>query len=110
MASLPPEPPTDPPTDPVSGRVLGAARGELFVRSGPAAGLRFALHDGVVTVGRSSQSDCRLRDEAVSRRHFELAVTPERRAACSTWGAAMARASTAGGWNARCCGPVIALS
>ncbi len=77
VAALPPEPPTDPD----SGRALGddrpAPRGELLVRTGPVAGLRFALRDGVITVGRSSQSDCPLHDQAVSRRHFELEVTAE---------------------------------
>jgi len=88
VARLPPEPPTDPATSlphaslgaDEAGRALSPqpspqpSRRELFVRSGPAAGLRFALRDGVITVGRSSQSDCPLHDEAVSRRHFELAV------------------------------------
>ena len=40
------------------------------------AGLRFELREGVITVGRSSQADCPLEDEAVSRRHFELEVKP----------------------------------
>ena len=55
----------------------GSGRGELIVRAGPVAGLQFTLHAGaVVVVGRSSQADCTIPDEAVSRRHFELRVTP----------------------------------
>jgi pSer/pThr/pTyr-binding forkhead associated (FHA) protein len=53
------------------------ARAELVVRTGPVAGLRFALREGVIVVGRSSRSDCPLHDPAVSRRHFELKVTPD---------------------------------
>jgi len=40
------------------------------------AGLRFELHEGLTTIGRSGQADCPLDDEAVSRRHFELEITP----------------------------------
>jgi pSer/pThr/pTyr-binding forkhead associated (FHA) protein len=80
VASLPPEPATDPDGLPA----LDAARpvprspphGELVVRDGPMAGLRFELHQRLTTVGRSGQANCPLEDEAVSRRHFELEVTP----------------------------------
>lgn len=54
----------------------GRPKGELIVRAGPVTGLQFTLHKGIVVVGRSGQCDCALPDEAVSRRHFELHLTP----------------------------------
>ncbi|MHB1843846.1 MAG: FHA domain-containing protein [Deltaproteobacteria bacterium] len=50
------------------------ARFELVVTEGRSRGTRFPLRPGVHTIGRSSQCDCSVLDEAVSRRHFELRV------------------------------------
>ncbi len=66
--------------DPAATRILASeaiqapARFELLVTDGRSRGTRFPLRPGVHTVGRSSQCECSILDEAVSRRHFEVEV------------------------------------
>jgi pSer/pThr/pTyr-binding forkhead associated (FHA) protein len=58
--------------------VLGAGACALVVRRGPNAGSRFALEDGVTTIGRHPDSAIFLDDVTVSRRHAEVRADAER--------------------------------
>lgn len=49
----------------------------LIVRSGPQAGDRFTLRDGVTRLGRHPDSEIILDDITVSRRHVEIERTDE---------------------------------
>jgi pSer/pThr/pTyr-binding forkhead associated (FHA) protein len=49
----------------------------LIVRSGPQAGERFELGEGVTLLGRHPDSDIMLDDITVSRRHVAIERTPE---------------------------------
>lgn len=51
---------------------LPAGVGLLVVKRGPNAGSRFALSEGVTTIGRHPDSDIFLDDVTVSRRHAEV--------------------------------------
>jgi len=81
LEPFPPDVPTEPDTRPDSlrarARTRAPVRGELVVRTGPVAGLRFVLREGTIVVGRSSRCDLPLHDPAVSRTHFELRVTSD---------------------------------
>ncbi len=57
--------------------IAGLAPGEaaLVIHRGPAEGARFELRDGLVTVGRGSDSTIFLDDVTVSRRHAEFSRT-----------------------------------
>ena len=55
---------------------LEVTRAELEVLSGPDAGTRTALGPGGLIVGSGPNSDLRLHDEQVSRRHLELVAEP----------------------------------
>ena len=56
------------------GDIDGLAPGSavLVVKRGPNAGLRFPLHQPVITAGRHPRSDIYLDDITVSRRHAEI--------------------------------------
>ncbi|MGD2127480.1 MAG: FHA domain-containing protein, partial [Desulfobacteraceae bacterium] len=46
--------------------------GKLYVLNGPQAGELFALREGANYVGRSIDSDIRIQDETVSRKHLKI--------------------------------------
>jgi pSer/pThr/pTyr-binding forkhead associated (FHA) protein len=56
---------------------LPAGTGVLVVRSGPEAGLRFALTRPVTNAGRHPESELFLDDVTVSRRHARIDRTPQ---------------------------------
>jgi len=56
---------------------LAAGTGMLVVVRGPAAGTRFLLDRDVTTIGRHPDADLFLDDVTVSRRHAEIALTPD---------------------------------
>ncbi|MGD8227626.1 MAG: FHA domain-containing protein [Desulfobacteraceae bacterium] len=45
---------------------------KLYILGGPEKGRSFALERDLVTVGRGSESNIRIRDKSVSRRHLEI--------------------------------------
>ncbi len=45
---------------------------KLYVIDGPNKGKFFNLHDGMTTIGRSSDNDIHISDRAVSRHHAKL--------------------------------------
>jgi hypothetical protein len=51
--------------------------GQLVVTRGATAGARYALSSGITSIGRHPESDVFLDDVTVSRRHAEVARTPE---------------------------------
>jgi transcriptional regulator with GAF, ATPase, and Fis domain len=55
-------------------RAVRVRRAEIIVESGPDAGRRLRLGDGVVRVGTAKGSDLRLADPTVSRIHCELSL------------------------------------
>jgi hypothetical protein len=91
LAALPPKPPVDHPGPPPAGRPGGPSTdetalttaipraaaptfGHILVREGKAAAYDFELKHKVTVIGRGTDTDVRLTDQAVSRRHAEIRV------------------------------------
>jgi pSer/pThr/pTyr-binding forkhead associated (FHA) protein len=45
---------------------------KLYILGGPEKGKSFALESDIVTIGRGSESNIRVTDKSVSRRHLEI--------------------------------------
>jgi Protein of unknown function (DUF3662)/Inner membrane component of T3SS, cytoplasmic domain len=90
LAALPPKPPVDrpeprldhrgpSPTDETAlttaiPRAAAPTFGRILVREGKAAAYDFELQHKVTVIGRGTDTDVRLTDQAVSRRHAEIRV------------------------------------
>jgi len=57
--------------------VLVLQKSKLVVQRGPDRGLSYTIDRSAVVVGTDSTCDVRLRDSAVSRRQFEVRITPD---------------------------------